>query len=380
MPAITPSSQYSQIPGQPPAGSPSEPPIPESPFHYGPFVLQPDLSYQLSYESGLQAAPGRTANVTVQTFSAEMIVQEGTVWNLAYTPKWVRYSSSLFENAVDQDAKLGASFPLQDWQMQLGQTYSRSSDPLIETGRQTRQQSYASSLKGLCDPSASQLSFEVDLTQDIRFTSLSPSIYDWTNEDWVHFPLSPQLDIAAGAGVGYTHENPGFDMAFVKPQAKITWHPSTKVKLDAEAGTEESRYFTADRETSKTPVFAANLSYQPFLATTLAAGATRDVAASILPGEVSESTKFTLQAEQRLLTHYFFSVQAGTGKTNYLSAGSALASQRGDTTGSLEASLSTVIFRRLNLGLSASRVHNSSSIQGFGLSSNQFGFQAALKY
>lgn len=380
MPVFTPSSQNNQTPGEPPISYPSEPSVTVSPFRYGPFVLQPDLSYQLSYETGLQAAPGRATDVTVQTLSAEMIVQEGTVWNLSYTPKWVRYSSSLFEDTVDQDARLGANFPYQDWELQVAQSYDRSSDPLIETGRQTREQTYGTDAKALYGGSYSQPSVEVTFHQDVRFATLSPAIYDWTNQDWIHLPVSQQWDFAVGPGGGYTHEDPGFDMVYARPEFRVIWRPAQKLSLDAQGGIQDSKFLTSSRDRFATPIFNASLIYRPWPTTTATAAAIRAVAASLLADQLSESTTINVSLEQRLLVHYYLTVQANGGKTDYLSAGSALANVRGDNTNSLQVSLSTVFFRRLNIGLSAARVHNSSNVEGFGLSSNQFGFQAALKY
>jgi hypothetical protein len=150
--------------------------------------------------------------------------------------------------------------------------------------------------------------------------------------------------------------------------------------LDAEAGVEESRYLAVSRQTSQSPVFSTTLGYQPWPTTTIGVGATRQITPSLINDEVSQSTSFNVQASQRLLVHYYLSLQASSGKSNYLVVNSALANARGDTTDAVQASLSTMILERLSLSLTASRVRNLSSVQGFGLSSNQFGFQAALRY
>ena len=382
--AIVPSSsqdyQVAPIPGQPAARSAAQPTAPPSPFNYGPFSIEPSASYQVTYETGVLAAPGNPVDVTNQSITAGLTVQAGRNWNLGYTASWMGYSSGLFRDGWDQSASFGGNFSFQDWSLQVSQSYSNTSDPQIETGRQTPEQSYGTSVAAFYGLGSSEPSMEVDLGQSIGFASLSPSIYTWTNQDWAHFPVSPQVDLAIGAGVGYTHEDPGFDMNYVRPQAKIDWHPTIKLTLAAQAGIERDHYLTASRETSQTPVFSTSVSYQPWPTTTIGAGAAREVTASLFANEVSQSTSFNLQAAQQLLTHYYLSAQASSGKTDYLSVNSALSNERGDTTDSLQASLSTMIFQRLYLSLAATRTHNSSSIQGFKFSSNQFEFQAALKY
>jgi len=264
--------------------------------------------------------------------------------------------------------------------MQLAQSYSRSSDPLIETGRQTREQTYGTDAKALYGGSYSQPSVEVTFHQDVRFATLSPAIYDWTNQDWIHLPVSQQWDFAVGP-VGdirmktrdSTWYMPGRSFGLSGDQRKnCHWMPRAVFRsrnFSRPAGIASERQF-----------FNASLIYRPWPTTTATAAAIRAVAASLLADQLSESTTINVSLEQRLLVHYYLSLQANGGKDDYLSAGSALANVRGDNTNSLQVSLSTVFFRRLNIGLSAARMHNSSSVQGFGLSSNQFGLQVALKY
>ena len=369
-----------QSPGPPLRPSSAEEETQESPFRYGPFVLEPDLSYLISYGTGIQAAPGKATDVTIQTLSAGLTALEGKVWDLTYTPKWVQYSSSLFRDTVDEDARLSANVAYQDWNDEFAQSYNRSSSPLIETGRQTLQQSYGTDLRGFYGGSVAQPSLEVILHQDIRFASLSPSVYDWNNEDWIHFPVAPQWDLAIGVGGGYTHEDPGFDMAYTRPEVRLIWRPATKLSVDAQAGVQETKFMAQNRGFDGIPIFTANLIYQPWQTTKVTAAALRQVEASFLVDQVTVSSSFNVQVQQRLLNHYYLTMQASTGKANYLSTGADLASVRGDQTDSLQASLNTTVFRRLNLGINASRTHNSSSVPGFGFSSNQYGVQVGLKY
>jgi hypothetical protein len=380
MPSFSQDYQVSPIPGQPAMPSSTQPMPPPSPFQYGPLSLEPSLSYQYLYETGVQAAPGVAADMTTQSVTAGIVAQAGTNWNLSYSATWRDYSSALFHEGWDQTASFGGNFSYQDWSYQISQTYSNTADPQIETGAQTPEQSYGTNLAVTYGVGSSQPSLEMDFSQNILFAPFSPTIYTWSNQDWAHFPLSPQVDFAIGPGFGYTHEDPGFDMNYIRPQTKIDWRVSTKLSLSAQVGIEEDHYLSASPETTHSLVFSTDFSFQLSPTTTLGAGASRQVAPSIITNDVTESTSFNVQASQRLLTHFYLSVQAGSGKSTYLSTNSALADVRSDTTNSLQASLSTMVLQRLNLSLTAARTHNSSSVQGFGLSSNQFGFQAALKF
>jgi hypothetical protein len=380
MPGIPQASQSSQVAGSPPITYPSGPSTPATPFTYGSVELHPDLSYDVSYETGLQSAPGKTSDSTIQTLSAAMIIQGGTVWNLSYTPKWVLYSSTLFKDAFDQDARLGANFSYQDWDVQVSQSYDKTSDPLVETGRQTAQQSYGTAIKGLYGGGLAQPSIEVAFDQSVRFASLAPTVYDWNSQDWVHFPISPQWDVAVGPGGGFTHEDPGFDMVYARPEAQLIWQPGQKFSLNAQGGIQETEFLVTPRSRNDTAIFSTNLVYRPWETTTATIGMNRQVSPSYEADQIGESTMATIALEQRLLGHFFISLEAGTGKTDYLSASQAASTVRGDTTDSLQASLSTVLFSRLNLELSLSRLRNSSDIKGYGFTTYQYGFDVSLKF
>ena len=189
-----------------------------------------------------------------------------------------------------------------------------------------------------------------------------------------------QWDLAIGGGGGYTHEDPGFDMAYTRPELRVIWKPTQQLSFDGQGGVQESSFLGGDHGHSGTAIFSADLNYQPRETTKLTAGANRSVAPSLFSNQVTESNSYEVNVSQRLLTHYYLSVGASTGKSNYLMAGSALTVVRGDTTNSLTASLTTVILRRVNLALNASQVHNGSSTQGYGFTSGQYGFSIALKY
>jgi len=380
MPTFSQNYQNLQNPGQPATTTAAEPPAPTSPFQYGPLVLHTNFSYQFTYETGLQAAPGEPTDTTQQTYTPEISAQDGSIWNLTYVPTWEKYSSPLFKSSFAQSANLGANFSPGDWSVALAQSFSQSADPLIETGTQVRQQDYGTNLDFHFGNSSSSPSLETTLQQSIRFASGLPTVYDWSTQDWIHVPASQQMDFAAGAGCGYTHQDPGFDMAYARPEVRFNWKPTATFYVDAEAGVQETKLLAAARSQDGSKIFNANATYQPWSATTLAAEANRQVSSSFESNEVTESTTFDVQWRQRLLSHFFLSVQASSSTTDYLSTSSDLANVRGDRPESIEASLTTVVFRRINFQVSASRTHNTSTVQGFGFTTGQYSFQASLGF
>lgn len=350
-----------------------------TPFQWGPFSLSPNLSYQYSYGNGLQATPGQSSTTATQTVSSGLLLGLGSVWSVDYTPTWKFYSNPAFHDAVNQQAAIQGGTAYDDWTLGFNQGYARTSDPLIETGRQTLDQEYttgfnASYLGG------SQVRIDLALDQDMRFSPGSPGTYQWTSPDWLHYQVSPQFDTAIGPEVGYTIEVPGGDMAYVKPQAQVTWRATSQMDLNLQGGVEHEEFLTTGGGSINAPTFGATYDYRPWETTTLTAGGSRGISPSLTADQLSESTQFTLGVQQRLLRYFYLGATAERQKVDYISTGQVLSTVRGDNLTSLQFSLTTTLFRRCAVAIQYSRTKNSSTATGFGFSSYQYGFSIGYKY
>ncbi len=86
------------------------------PLQWGPITLHPHLDYQLSYGNGIQSSPGQSHNTLVNQISPGILFNLGDHWTLDYTPTLIYYSSSSFEDALNQNVILSWGSALgNDW-------------------------------------------------------------------------------------------------------------------------------------------------------------------------------------------------------------------------------------------------------------------------
>jgi len=362
--------------GSPPLpGAAGEP----SPLRWGPVILDPQLAYGIFYSNGILASPGHPVSTILQSLSPGLFLQLGPDWTLDYTPTWEWYSNPLFHSTLDQTARLEGKIPYQDWALDFLQTYERTSEPLVETGRQTPQQAYATEFKGSYGVGNRTL-LELGLEQYILTSPVVPDSYEWSTLDWLHFPIAPRLDTAVGGGLGYVIVDPGFDMNYLRPEARITWRAADKLSFDLQGGVEDRTFAGSGGGGLTTPIFSGSASYRASETTTVTASARRDVEVGYTVDEVDRVTELSVGLQQRLLQHFVFGAEAGRGEVTYISIGPNLTDVRGDHSTTFQLSLSTVLFRRLSVAAQYSNLRNDSNLAGFGFASNQYGLTIQYKY
>lgn len=349
------------------------------PFQWGPFALSPDVQYQFTYGNGLLAAPGHPSTTATQTISTDFLLAAGNLWTVDYTPSWQFYSNPAFHDTVDQRAGLQGNTSYDDWNLGFSQGYSRTSEPLVETGRQTLDQDYTTGLNASYSGGGV---FRVDLalSQSMQFSPIAPDTYQWTSPDWLHYDGIPQMDAAIGPEFGYTVETPGGDMEFVKPEAQLTWRATDQLDLNLVGGYEHEEFISSGGGSLNSPTMSATVDYVPWETTTLSALASRDIEPALAQDLLTRSTQFSLSLRQRLLGHFFFGATYSREKVDYVSTGFSLATLRGDRLDSIQLSLGTTLFNRCSVALQYSNSHNASSATGFGFSSFQYGFSIGYKF
>ena len=378
-PAWGPASPYPQDQAgafqEPVAGGPGSAPL----FQWGPVGLSPEATYELLYTDGILAGPGRPASTTLQSFSPGVLFQLGTNWTLEYVPTWEVYSNPLFHDTVDHSVRLDGKAVYEDWTVRLSQTYLRSSDPLVETGRQTPQQIYATALRSTYGYGARTL-LELGLDQNIRLSSAAPDFYEWSTQDWLHFLISPRVDTAIGPGAGYVRVDPGVDMSYFRPEARLTWQAADKLSLDLQGGVESRKFINSASGNLTSSVYSATADYRLTDTTDLTAQADRDVEIAYAPNQITEVGRYTAGLRQRLLQHFYLGASAGWQKSDYIAIGGVRTDVRHDRAGTYQLSLSTFLLRHLNASLQYSHIRNDSDIPGFGIASNQYGLVLGYKY
>jgi len=112
-------------------------PPPDSPFIWGNFTLKPHLLYRLLYGNGIQATPGHQSSTAINSFAPGFLLDMGSQWSLDYTPTWDVYSNHTFHDTIGEAVNIAGVVPFADSLLQVNQGYVYTSQPLVETGRQT---------------------------------------------------------------------------------------------------------------------------------------------------------------------------------------------------------------------------------------------------
>jgi hypothetical protein len=349
-----------------------------SPFRTGLWELDPGVSYQYNATSGIQSSPGQPSTTTVQSLTASFLLQYGSMWSLGYSPSWEFYSNPTFQNSVDQQASLSGHFSEGAWAYGVSQTYARTSQQLIETGRQTPEQTYTTGFNALFGAgNAFTLSLVAD--QSILTSNAVPDADTWSTTEQLRFNLAPHLSLAVANSAGYTLSDPGNNIYYVEPNVQANWEPTSFLTFNVSTGWQR-QFIPATDGAVSTQDFDASVSYQPVATSTLTLAARRASSPAQTEDQISSPTVFSLNLGQRLLQHFFLSAGITHESTSYTSTDLGLANTRDDTINSYTVSLATSLFRRANINVQFERSRDASNVPGFSFSSTQVGFGVGYRY
>jgi len=368
---------------------------------WGPINIHPHLVYTFTYGNGIDAQPGKQGNTAINTVTPGVLINVGKQWSLDYSPTFSYYSSPGFNNTMDEAVTLRGNWTSENWVFGLSQSYSSSSQPLIETGIQTEQEAYATALTASYQM-GSELSLQLGLNQNFRdaegdvqaSTNVPPltDLHEWTGNGWLDYQAGKMFGMAMGLILGYDKVDPGSDMPYEQLQGKINFHPGPKLTLTLSGGVEDRQFTGPSAPSLISPIFNGSLQYQIFQPTTIIINASRTTTPSFLTNaEVQVSTSFSGSIRQQLSKKLSLEGDASYSTTPYTGIetamvgfhfGNAPALQvvRNDTTTSYRISLAYNIVERASLSIFYSLSDNTSSQSGFGYSSRQIGLSLSYQY
>ena len=356
-----------------------------NPYQWGPVSFSPSLSYQFLYGTGIQSTPGTNGATIVQTISPNFLFVVGSHWTLDYSPSWTFYSSSQFQNSVNHTATLSWGTSYEDWVLGFSQGYTRSDNPLIETGGQTEQENYSTAINASYQFNA-KMSLDIGVSQNFSFANNSGSSANlqnsrvWSTMEWLNYEFWPRLNAGIGAGGGYVNVDSGSDQVFEQVSGRVNWRATDKTSFQISAGFEDSRALIAGASDIISPTFSASIQYQPFATTQLSLNAGRAMSVSYFESQNTESTSLTASLNQRLLRKFNLRLGGGYTTIDYISSTSGASTGRTDDTYSFTASLSHSLSKRGTVSVSYSYSDNRSSAPGFTFSSNQIGIQIGYQF
>lgn len=327
-------------------------------YAWGALHLYPHFSYTLTYGNNLQPTPGSQANTLVNIFSPGILIKLGTHWNLDYTPTLRFYSSSQFKDGTDHAVSLSGSTTFGDWALGFSQSYSSSSQPLVETGAQTDQETFLTALNAAYQVN-SKISLSLGVDQNFRILGNNAGntvasgqlsdLHQWSTMEWVNYQIEPPLSAGLGAGFTYDNVSVGPDMMSEPFQARVLWAPGKKLNASISGGVEVRQFLQSNIPDLISPIYSAAITYKVFEPTTLSLSASRGVTPSYFNSQVTENTSVSLGLHQRLVQRLSLELTGSYGTTTYHGTASAPTTSLGIgdyRTTSFMASLGTSFLKR----------------------------------
>ncbi len=349
------------------------------------------VTYQLLYGTGILSSPGESGNTLTQTVNPGVTIALGRHWTLDYEPTLRFFSDKQFHNTVDHSVSLSGGTTYENWTLGLSQNYTRSDEPMVETGGQTGVQSYTASGNAAYQFNEKwslemngglSLSF-VDQGKDAGSTNVTPAnlsdSQDYFASQWMNYQLDQKIGLAAGLSEGYSAQNGGLETANEQLLGRVTLRPGRKLSISVDGGVEDQQFLNSDAANSWSPIFAASVDYHVFKPTILSLAATRSVGTSLFQNQIVESTAVSLGLQQQLLKKLQLSLSYSYTTSDYSSPGFAGGS-REDVGNSYQAALNFGFLKHGSIGAFYQYSQNSSTTSDFSFSSHQVGMTLTWAY
>lgn len=349
---------------------------------WGPFSVRPRLGYGFQHGDGIHVQPGRPLTTSVSLYSAGLLLEAGRHWTIDYSGVRSEYTNPEFRDAWNDALQIIGGTVYGPWTVRVSHTYQSSLQPLVETATQAREHANDTSGYVACAINTGWLA-EATVQQKLRTTAGFPSVRDWPATAWLTWRTAPNLDLGAGVTGGFAVVDPGANMAYVTPQARVRWLPDRTVFVELTAG-EEDRTFYGGADTSIDHfVYSGMVEYRPFRTTALALYRVRDNSISYFASQIAQNTRIGVRLQQRLLGRFFLAGAIEQNTCHYVAVdrpGATPSSVRDDTFRIRSLQLSTVIRNRLQLSISYQRARNNSNNGRYAFASDQTGIELNLRY
>jgi hypothetical protein len=350
-----------------------------NPLRWGPVEAKPHLNLGVSYGDGLQAAPGSTRKTVIETFSPGMLFEVGKLWDLDYTPTLTFYSHKDFRDTLGHNVILSGGAKWDEWKFGVSQRYSISSQPLIETARQTEQEIYTTVLDA-AHPFGRQLLLQMSVNQHFRFAESFNSARSWSTMEWLNYQFTPRMSGAVGFGFGLDDVGVGADMMNEQLQGRVNTRVAEKINLSLSGGAEVREFLRAGLGELINPIFGASVQYRPFKHTTFSISGNRRVSPSLFQDQLTEASDISLGFDQRLLGMFHFSLSGAFGQTDYIFSSGKFSTTRTDETSRIHASLQYPFWQTASASIFYQSSRNTSSSRGFAFSNTNIGFNLGYHF
>lgn len=342
--------------------------------------FNPAVNYTLRYGDGISTQPGRRVKSTVHELAPSASFQFAERFMVSYSPSFTWYTSKALEDRSSHRASIMVGGELAGVDVGLSQGYSRSSVPLVETGEQTDQESWNTSLN-LSKDIMERSSLEVGINQNIRSASRFTDVISWSSMVWFRHKFITGLDVSAGLGGNYSSIDPGADIYSWQAKGGLNWSPGTRLRLGLTAGVDVSQFRGPGRGSVANPIYGGSAQYQLFEPTSISLGVSRSVSTSFFADEFSENSRYSLGVSQRLLGRLNLGAGVSLSEVDYVGRRESVARpQRSDKRWSYSLQLGGRITDRLSSSVGWQRSESDSSFQEFTYGSSTWSFSLGWRF
>lgn len=368
---------------------------PPLPLQWGPVTLHPHVDYQFSYADGLQSSAGQHEDSVIQQVSPGILFNVGDHWTLDFTPTLFFYSSSSFQNTVNQSVSLGWGTSYGDWFFSGSQSYVSTSDPNITTAAQTDEEIYRTTINANYQMN-DKMSLDMGVNQTFTYVGngSTPTNYlqsyssfkSWSTTEWLNYQFWPRFNAGLGLGGGYNTQEGSPDSIYEQYQGRVNWRATDKVSFQLSGGVQTLQYLSGGGSPLVSPLYAATIQYLPFQQTRLSVDGSGAVSPSSFQNQTVETYRIMGNLDQRLLGWLYLNLSGGYTTTKYEASASGLSTSRDDNVYSFNVRLTCHPLNRATLSAFYQYSDNSSSQSGFttgsgfGYTSNQVGFEIAYQH
>lgn len=325
-------------------------------------VLNPSISYSVRYGDGISYGASLRESTTMQQLSPSIRINAAERFTAAYTPSFTWYSSDNLADRVNHRASLKAVGRMGITRISFTQTYSSYSAPLIETAEDTKQAMWGTNV-GFATPLGARTNLDLSFGRQSRSTQRFTDVVSWSGFAWLRYRYSQAVGLAVGAGGSYNEVNPGADMYSRDLRTQVTWAPGSKLSVSADFGLNISGFSGSGRGNITSPVYGVAVRYALTSTTVLSVSAHKVVSASYFRDQLTESSRHSINLNQRLFEHFMLNVGVGHSDSQYVNR--LLESSREGpayTRWSYSARISTRMFDRIGVAAFWQSSENDSAI------------------
>ena len=349
--------------------------------------VRPHFLYSIIYGDGILRVPGEPTTSTVQSVTAGVVFELGKYWTLNYAGSRTWNSSRLLADYTSHDAALSGAVAKGDWTFGVTQTYASKTPTLIETAQQVPEVSHSTGASVAYQFGTRSL-INVQLTRNVRDSDFAQEteiataqdMEQWSGSVSWHYQVSPKLDLAVGAKLGRERLSNSPDMNTSEPHVTVTWQPTLKLGFVGTWGVETRQFRGGVAEDLDSDVYSASGTYRPTKTTTFSVNANRLVSPSYFAGQLSRTSGWGADLEQRFLQRLYVVVGYQHGETSYVVPVQGFTIGRADDFNTYHAKVSTLFMTRGTIGLSYQRTKNNSTDPGFAFTSYQVGAEVGFRF